>query len=500
MTTGKSLIKQAFIAALCEHPDAEQYRARAFAGDNLEQLQKDLAEASRHVTKADILTPFDDGKFIMDTENAWKNFHKIEKLVRDNGEKFEVADFLKETGSNERTLLTSAEKNNGLEKLFSASMWKGRVEEMEHLWFFVSAPDRKAFNKGRGILPVKREIMMAEGKTPREDVLEKAGIDPTSMVSLLMNDGRMEDFQKKLSTTGNRLCKQDLFVVDNDGDTFMYSRQAWDKYDKVVDMLAKNGEKMEVQDFLFKRGWRQDILTRAAESHALDKVFNPDYWVGRPEEMVKLWSHVKPGWQVQLSRKDFSECLAEAEDKTWGPKLAATEGWANKPSLMKPLLDDAGRQTPVIPLGLKSTWQGIDGLCATLKTQGAQLTLGDLRMTSGYLQTPVVVAAAQADCFDKVLSITEASGEKLTIDDFLLKSKNGKPLIQILGEKKQLKLAFSEKIWVGRIKEMQRLWQHVPPAMRSDIDFADVQSRVRVASVQMLLNNKAKRKNGGPKL
>lgn len=496
MTNGRSLIKQAFIAALCEHPDAEKYRARAFSGDNLEQLSRELVSAGQQLTKADFLTPFDDGKYVLDSASGWKNFNKIEKILRENGEKFEVADFLKKIGTGDRTLLKSAEMYGGLDKVFSAEVWQNRVNEMEDLWFFVSGPERRIFREGNGLLPVKREIMAATGQVPREDVLIKAGITPNQMSLLMIEDGRFDEYQKKLADIGDKLCKADLFVVDGEGDTLFYSKITWNKYDKIVSMLEKNGERLEVDDFLFKRGTRLNIMERAAEAQALDKLFKPEYWVGRVDDMVRLWSHSKPAWPIQLQGRDFGECIAEVEDLTWGRNIRV-DGLLTKSQLLEKQSAADGSEMPVIALGLKSLWSKIDQVCEVLDKKGHGLTLSDLRTVCGHQQVPAMLAAAQAGRFDKVIGIAEASGEKLTAEDFLAKGKGGKTLIQTLAEKKQLKLAFSEKIWTGRIKEMQWLWQHVPPSMRGDIDFTEAQSKVRIASVGLFVDQAKRPRRGG---
>ena len=497
MTAGHNLTKQAIIAELCGHPDAEKLKAAAFPPDEPYDLGQIFARASASLTKDDFFVPFPDGKCPLDSAQAWKNFSQIEKVVSERGQRFEPADFTRPIGANERTLLKSAEEHDALGQIFSVSMWKGRLEEMEDLWFFVTAPKRKVFNNLNGILPVKRDILAEEGKIPREDVLIKAGIDPREMSLLFSVEGRFDDYQKKLAAIGEKLCKADIFVVDGDGDTFMYSKLSWNQYDKVIDMMKKNGEQMEVGDFLFKRGTRLSILGRAAEAQSLDKVFKPEHWVDRVEDMIKLWAHTKPAWQMQLGNRDFGECVAEAEDMTWGRKLKAADALNDVRALTSRLSADDGALSPVVPLGLKSVWTQIDSITEALGLRGQKLTLDDLRKVSGHQETPVMVTAAQAGRFDKVVSLLESSGEKLTADDFLAKGKGGKTLIQTLAEKRQLKLAFSDKIWVGRIKEMQWLWQHVPPSARGDIDFTEVQSKVRIASVGLFVDQTRRPRRGG---
>src|SRR3990170_782562 len=98
MSSGK-YIKQAIIAALCEHPDADKYRKQAFSGANLEKTIEAMTQQLQTLTKADFLAPDDEGKFIIDCEGAWKNFDKIAGIVQANGDKFGYDDFMRPLGN-----------------------------------------------------------------------------------------------------------------------------------------------------------------------------------------------------------------------------------------------------------------------------------------------------------------------------------------------------------------------------------------------------------------
>ena len=105
--SGGRYIKQAIIAALCEHPDQEKYKTRAFSGENLEKVMEALAEQRNKLTKEDFFTQDDEGKYLIDTPGFWRNFDKVLAIVNKAGDKFTMDDFKKPLGPNEdsRSLL-----------------------------------------------------------------------------------------------------------------------------------------------------------------------------------------------------------------------------------------------------------------------------------------------------------------------------------------------------------------------------------------------------------
>lgn len=500
MSDKKSTIKQAFIAVLCEHPDADSYKSRAFSGDSLFELQKAMADGGQNITKEDFLTPDDAGKYIVASEGGWRNFDKVVDIVHRNGEKFEAEDFRKEIGMG-KTLLDSAEQHGGLSKIFNAEVWAGRYEEMEKLWFHVSAPARRRFNDGEGLLPIKREIYKAEGKTVREDDLKEKGVDYRDIPQLFTERGRFEEIQRKLAAHNDTLKKEDLFFVDKDGDTLFHDANAWDNFGKITALLEKNGEQLDVDDFLFKRReYSKNILQRAVEHDALDKVFAAKLWVGRIDSMVDLWSNLKPGEKGRFGDKDFEDAVAEAEDLTYG-KLVTIDDGLTKATLLTALNPDDEKQ--VLPLGLKTVWQNIEKIEEILGAKGEKITIDDLRQKSGKQENTNLMCGTKAGFFDKIVEMSVKSGDALSLDDLTTRNRQGTNVLQMLAEQKQLDLAFTPELWAGRVNEMQTLWQNVPLKEKHQVDYEDVHSKVTIASVKMRKNHKLgnrpklKRNNNG---
>ena len=149
--TGSIYIKQAIIASLCEHPDREKYRTRAFAGDSLTSMADALAGKGVALTKKDFFTPDEAGVYLIDTPGFWRNFKVIRDMLAKQGEYFTAADFLFTfSTAPARALSDSAISNKALDKVFSEDNWRGRYDEMELLWYKFTVPSRRDFTGGDG--------------------------------------------------------------------------------------------------------------------------------------------------------------------------------------------------------------------------------------------------------------------------------------------------------------------------------------------------------------
>ncbi|TAL31506.1 MAG: hypothetical protein EPN97_10950 [Alphaproteobacteria bacterium] len=504
--SGERYIKQALIAAMVEHPDQDKYRTRAFSNENLEKVVEALAESKNKLSKADFFTPDDEGKYLIDTPGFWKNFSKVLDIVTKAGEKFTFDDFTKpltrdDYRNEQRDLLDSARQNGGLDKIFQADVWKGRYDEMERLWYRVPMPSRRDLFRNDGLIDptLKRTLLAAEGKASPEDGLAKAGLTTNDLFSAFRERGNYEEFSRKLGAANDYLRKDYLLLPDNSGDTIFYYQATWDKFADITRNLAAHGERFEVADFLRQVGRQPNILTRAAERKTLDKVFAADNWVDRLPEMLDLWSQVREGWKTSsMTARDFDNSYADAESKTYG-KLVDFKAIHGKQDLLTPLdTTQPATASPILPLGLKSFWDNYADADKRLTETGSKLSIADLRQTSGFMGSTILMSAVKFGQFDKVVDISRKSGEPVTLDDFLSKDRHGNSLLNILAERNQLALAFSPDLWAGRVADMKTLWTHVRINDRTQVDYQQVEVAAKQATLKMQVKDKFKLKPNRP--
>lgn len=489
--SGGRYIKQAIIAALCEHPNQEKYKTRAFSGENLQKVMDAISTEGNKLTKADFFMPDDDGNYIIDTPGFWKNFDKIRDIVHACGDKFSLEDFTKPLGRDDsRTLLEGASTNGGLAKLFSLDVWKGRFDEMERLWFKVKMPWRRETFKNDGLLDpaLKRGMLAAEGREAPEDRLAKAGVTVFELRNAFSERGNYEEVMRRLAQSGDWMRKEYLLLPDSSGDTLFCYQGTWDKYDDLVKGMRAHGEKMEISDFLRQVGNVLNPLSRAAEKRSIDKIFTPAHWVDRLPEMLDLWSQVLPGWKTGSSTpKDFDRLYAEAESLTYG-KLFDFNNIESKSVLLREINAPAGDVKPVIPLGLKAFWDNFVVVEQKLAKNSEKVTTSDLRRKSGQMGDSCMMSAVKFGHFSDVAGISKKSAEALTLDDYLARDRHGNTMLNILAERNELPLAFSPDLWVGRVGDMKTLWTHVRISDRQQLDI----HQVEVAAEQSTLKQKAK--------
>lgn len=489
---GEKYIKQAVIAALCDHPEAEKYRQRAFSGDSLEKMA--LMQQSQRLTKNDFLTATDDaGKLMIDNPGIWKNFEKIVKIVSVGGDAFGYDDFMKNVSKDgERTLLESAWRNGGLSSVFTFDVWKGRFDEMEHLWYKVPKPNRDMVFGNNGLIPadLKRQIFAAEGKITPEDRLSRLGMSFHNIRQAFASEKDFEEASARLRQAGDYFRKEYILMTDSSGDTVFDIRpEPWKHYEAAVKIMKEHGERFEIADYTRQVSRTKNILSRAAEHGVLHKVFSPAHWEGRLPEMLNLWSQVLPAWKTgTMTPRDFDSVYAAAESATYMKHFQARPVMG-KADLLKPLNEVSESKKPVLPLGLKAVWDRVDTIRAALRESGERLTLSDLRQASGEMGNSCLINAVKYGYFDKVVAVAQESGETISMDDFLTKDFHGTTLVSILAEKNQLSSAFSADLWAGRVAEMKALWLHVSVAQRSQVDIVQAEVNAR----QELL----KRKSGG---
>jgi hypothetical protein len=484
---GERYIKQAVIDSLIEHPDAEKFRQRAFASGNIEQVLEAMAK-SQTLKKADFLAPDEEGKFIIDSLSAWKNFDKIARAVQASGGRFTYEDFTTPLfRDQQRTLLDSARTYGGLGKVFTPEIWQGRFEEMERLWYRVPFPNRRELFRNEGLMSVdlKRRVLEAEGREAPEDRLARAGLTPQDIRLAFDARGNFDEVCRKLERAGDYMRKEYVLMPDASGDTVFDNRAAaWGKYDAVVAGMQAHGERFEVSDFLRQVSYAKNLLSRAAEQKSLNRIFNPAHWVDRLPEMMKLWTQVLDGWKTSpMTASDFDNAYAASESATYA-KVFMARAVSGKEDLFFPLNNPSEKEKPVLPLGLKAVWDQLEAIEAELDKRGEALTVADLRVPTGQMGNSCMMSAAKFGSFAKVVAVSRKSGENITLDDFLSKDAHGNTLIGILAEKNQLALVFTPQLWVGRVPEMKSLWARVPVTQRRQVDFQQVETAVKQATLK----------------
>ena len=485
--TDRTLLKQAYIATLCNHKDARFYQNKAFSEQNLDELAQQIKEAGEKITKSDFLSCDHFDHYFLDSREAWKNFDKIIDIVHGNGERFEISDFLQTLGpsNQDRTFLSSALEHGAFDKVFQAKIWQGRYPEMEKLYYTILPRQRRQYDGGDRILAVKREIFEAEGHKIREDILKSAGIQWQEFPGIFAQNGGIEKLStisNTLRARGERLTKEDLLMPDFEGDTMFRYAQAWEAFPQIVSLLENAGQKFDVEDFLFKRGHKLSLVQRAAEHNALENVFTPQVWKDRPADMVRLWEALDPAPKsTGLGHDRFLKVLSDIESETYGSLLNVDER-TSLADVKSPVAIEG--DVKVMPMGLKKFWDEFEKIQSILSKKGEAISVKDLRETTGFQKISILELAVKNGHLDKIVNIASAAEDSLTLQDLIMKDDNDLTLLQNIAHQNQLEKLFSPSLWAGRIKDMKTLWAMVDFEDKSQVNWQEVLNKTNLLTLQ----------------
>ena len=468
MDKGKYLL----IAMLCGL-DSSQAEVRDILSDP--DVVRQMAAGIR-VTKDELFAAKIKNSSIFERGETWTNIERIIDYIRQGGEEIEVADFMKPVSFN-RSALKMAQECGSLNKLFTPKIWAGHSAEMESLWFTLTSPVRMQHD----FRAIRRAVAQAEGRVLREDQLEKMGIRDYEIRSAL-RDGDLTNVKRKLAEHGERIRKEDVFLLDSNGETVLEMFNTWRNFDRIVDELASHGEKFTADDFLFKRGDAKTPLQRAADHGFLGQVFAPKIWSDRPREMMALYERVP---QDRRGKIDINKILSVILEAIYG-KAAEIDENVTLAQLIAVLnqremaeADSAHPFRPLRPLGLKGTWEKMDFVRRILAARGEKVTLSHLRLESGPGGEACLIHSTRAGCFSQIMSMLRESGEYLDAKDLMSKpAGQDKALLDILVENKELPVLFMPENWVGRAQEMLALRGKIPNHACGDLNMGEILGQV----------------------
>lgn len=482
--TDRVLLKNAFIADLCGHPSAATYRRQLISSGITNDVDGLLAKVAKSVTKADILTKNDMGEYFLNCPQSWQNFSRIAEFVNDKGEPFVLDDFLTVVQSTTpvKNILDCAVDHKGLESLFAAEIWRGRYQEAEKVFYNIPVGRRKNYDGKVSLSEIKRSIYALDNKKTREDVLAELNIESQDFPKMFMHGGveRIRSLSEKLERHGLSLTKEDLFFADEMGDTMFFYPKVWTAFDEIVEILAKNGERFEVQDFLKQNGTRPSVIKRAQEAGAMDKIFNPVIWDGRLDEMLELWSKLKPLEKEDLGRDRFADLVARAEDKMYGG-LLPLDNTLQTGDLTKPIAIEG--KVKVYPLGLESTWQNWHKIQAAFTVEKKKFPVEALRQKSGYLDRTVLEMAVKNGQLENIVDMMIDTKQGFQVEDLMQRDYNANSLLMTIARRKELATLFTPKLWAGHVNDMKTLWAQLPVEFKSQVNWSKTLSETNVETL-----------------
>lgn len=467
MNKGKKLI----LAVLCGLPaDHKVYKeAAADPAAAAEML------AVTRVTKQDLLEPIDGARNVFAFEQTWDRFAR---LMAQTGERFTIED-LSRRDAGGTSLVEYAVQHGKLEQLFTPEIWRGRIEDMDNLYYGVKRADREKID-----YPAMRSATAAlTGIVLAEDKLKKTGMAPSSVRTRLTNGTNITDLRADLARNGDRIRKEYVLMLSSEGDNIFDNSSAFNNMHLWLEDLEKANERLTKADFLRTYGNQKSILQNAMRHDALPKIFTPAIWKGRPKEMLELFEQLPP---ADRTRVDIAAVVKTLRETEYGERVRI-DSTLSRATLTAPLNQNERWEkdfAPVCALSLTKVWKDIAQVRGTLSARGEKLTTDDLRRPTGFGVDNVMTMAAREGQFAAVMDIAAESGQKITLADLTTANTSGQSIADILIKANQSALMFRAENWVGQAKDMARLWEKLPELQRKAIDFPAIQGRVNALTLR----------------
>ncbi|MDE1169705.1 MAG: hypothetical protein PW734_00615 [Verrucomicrobium sp.] len=122
-------------------------------------------------------------------------------------------------------------------------------------------------------------------------VLAKSIMDMTPLHSAAWT-GHLDQMASVLKEFGQQLTLANLLTPDKGGSTPLHEAVSRGHIGQAFSILQKTGETLSADHLLLEEEHGDTPLSLAASAGHLATVFQPSLWVGRPQEMSRLWSHV----------------------------------------------------------------------------------------------------------------------------------------------------------------------------------------------------------------
>lgn len=434
------------------------------------------------ITKQDLFDAVRDRKSMFETQKTWDNFPLILNLLERSGERLDVTD-MKRTLVGEKSMLDFAIEKKELKHLMVPEIWKGRMAQMETFWFDIPKTDRESCD----FLNARRQVAKASGNVIREDQLESMGITPKEMKEALRDGGdKYDKVLETLAKNGDHLKKEDLFIYDEDGDTALNLPAIWNNFGRIVEDLAKNDIHLDPADFTKHHGTRNSPLVAAenAFNDGLTKLFNAEVWKGRPGAMLQLYENVR---EEKRDKIDLPELLAELIDATYVDTIKIDDSLTLS-DLTTPLNangEEAITGYEFRALGVDFVWSKIDDVTTSLKAKGEKITLADLKLSNGYGAETCLSSAIRKGHLQGVLDVLENSGERLTVEDLTAKVYEGETsLLDMIGETHKIPVLLTPENWQGRAEEFAQIWEALDEKYQKQVDQQEIVSAVNRGSLR----------------
>jgi hypothetical protein len=320
---GKTTPEDSLIKAGLTPYDIRQ--AFAWRGD-FDGTVKKLQATGDYLRKEYVLLTDGAGDTVFDMSAAWDKYSEVVKTLKAHGERFEIADYLKQV-SYAKNVLGRAAEHGALAKVFTPDHWVGRLPDMLSLWSYVLDGWKTAAMTTRDFDNAYAEaesltyagLFQAKPVTGKADLLaplnaSSAAEKPVLPLGLKAVWEKFDAVQEVLKQKDGALTLADLRLPTGEmGNSCLMCAVKFGHFARIIEISKQGNESLTLEDFLAKDRHGNTLLSVLAEKNQLTLAFAPELWAGRVSEMKKLWAQVAVSQRGQV---DFAQAEINAKQAT----------------------------------------------------------------------------------------------------------------------------------------------------------------------------------------
>lgn len=290
---------------------------KAIKEGKLDDMKAKLDAKGGHFTLDDAKLRDGDGDHALYAKAGWDKFDQLFAEWEAHGEIPDADFFLFKNGDRE-SIIDKAFTHTSQGKVFNATVFAGRPDEAVKLHSALKDDQKKKVDINALVSEiVENECgsqLLLDDSVSVEKLTEamyvigegtEEGPSPIIPLGLKTVWENMERISAALGAKGESITMSDLRKPCGlGGDTCLHRAARFSAFDKVLDMIAKSGDKLSVDDLSAKNSNDESVLDILSETGQVDLLLDSNLWVGRTGDLAALWEQMPSETRVQ-KRDEF---------------------------------------------------------------------------------------------------------------------------------------------------------------------------------------------------
>lgn len=279
---------------------------KAINSGDYKEINQKFAAGGDHLRREDLFLVDWAGDHFLYDSGAWEHAGKLWAELAKNNELPTVEDFHFRCGDR-KTVIERALDTRYYCNIFDYTLWGDRpISDVMAVYAMIPEDKRKDAKIEPLLDKMAEKIFMEQigdgSSLTHADLVEpmnsklhsELGIETVRPLGFENILKQLDAVQAALAENGESLSLEDLRQTSGVGqDTILMIAARSNHFDKVLDVLAQTGEKLALSDLTAKGKDSKTILEVLSGHDALPLLLKPQDWVGRGEELGKLWKAMR---------------------------------------------------------------------------------------------------------------------------------------------------------------------------------------------------------------